>query len=91
MKIPITNTTKSQVNPNFQIPKEEKIYNIRERVLKNPNDKYSQIPSKSQSPNPDVQSVISKTKKFGSIGIWNLFGSIGTYLDFGFPLGGDVI
>ena len=68
--------------------------------MKNPNDKYSQIPSKSQSPNPDVQSVISKTKKFGSIGIWNLFGSIGiwnlfgsigTYLDFGFPLGGDVI
>ena len=59
--------------------------------MKNPNDQYSQIPSKSQSPNPDVQSVISKTKKFGSIGIWNLFGSIGTYLDFGFPLGGDVI
>ena len=43
--------------------------------MKNPNDKYSKIPSKSQSPNPDVQSVISKTKKFGSIG---------TYLDFGF-------
>ena len=33
MKIPITNTAKSQVNPNFQIPKEEKIYDIRERVF----------------------------------------------------------
>jgi len=51
-KIPITNTTKSQVNPNFQIP--------------------------------TPISVISKFPKFGSIGVLDLFGSIGIYWDLGF-------
>ena len=39
-----------------------------------------QIPSKSQFPNPNAYSKI----KAGSIGIWDLFGSIGMYLVLGF-------
>jgi len=66
--------------------------------MKNPNDQYYKTPSKSQNQNPNL---ISKSQKFGSIGIylkfgiypkvgsigiWNLFGSIGTYLDLGFSI-----
>jgi hypothetical protein len=43
--------------------------------MKNPKVKYYQTPSKSQLPNPNAQSVISKSQKFGSIG---------TYLNLGF-------
>ncbi len=44
----MSNTTKSQVNPNFQIPKRK----------------------------DEARLVV--------LGVWDLFGSIGMYLDFGF-------
>jgi len=49
----MTNTTKSQVNPNFQITKRR-----------------------------DAQ----KWREIGSIGVWDLFGNIGMYWDFGFSM-----
>ena len=51
--------------------------------MENPNDKYYQIPSKSQLPNPKKKGERIACK-IGSIMIWDLFGSIGMYWDFGF-------
>ncbi|MDI6885581.1 MAG: hypothetical protein QMD22_04395 [archaeon] len=50
----------------------------------NPNVKYYQIPSKSQFPNPKKKGLAKIRYKTGSIGIWDLFGSIGIYWIFGF-------
>jgi len=59
--------------------------------MKNPNAHYYQIPSKSQSSNPNAYrrnfkiTINTKSPKLGGIGIWDLFGSIGTYWDLGVP------
>jgi len=50
---------------------------MKAKATGNLNGKYYQIPSKSQLPNP----------KIGSIGVWDLFGSIGIYWSLGFPIG----